>query len=67
MKTACEQNTELLTVAERYQLLVFYADALYEEQEYKRAEVRSLNLYCLHPMYKSVPRIDNIPRELEKQ
>eukprot|EP00057_Strongylocentrotus_purpuratus_P020879 XP_011675353.1 PREDICTED: anaphase-promoting complex subunit 7 [Strongylocentrotus purpuratus] len=38
VKTACEQNTELLTVAERYQLLVFYADALYEEQECKRAE-----------------------------
>ncbi|XP_041455761.1 anaphase-promoting complex subunit 7-like [Lytechinus variegatus] len=38
VKTASEQNTELLTAAERYQLLVYYADALYEEQEYKRAE-----------------------------
>ncbi|XP_072163719.1 anaphase-promoting complex subunit 7-like [Diadema setosum] len=38
VKTASEQNSDLLTVAERYQLLAFYADALYEEQEYKRAE-----------------------------
>lgn len=40
MKTASEQNPELLTPAEKYQLQVYYADALFEQQEYKKAEVR---------------------------
>ena len=39
VKTACEQNQELLTPAEKYQLQVYYADALFEQQEYKKAEV----------------------------
>ncbi|XP_071946347.1 anaphase-promoting complex subunit 7-like [Antedon mediterranea] len=36
--TASEQNTELLTPSEKYQVLVYYAGSLYEEEEYKRAE-----------------------------
>ncbi|XP_033646823.1 anaphase-promoting complex subunit 7-like [Asterias rubens] len=39
MKTASEQNSELLTGPEKYQLQVYYADALFEMQEYKNAEV----------------------------
>ena len=39
VKTACEQNPELLTPPEKYQLQVYYADALFEQQEYKKAEV----------------------------
>ncbi|XP_072022277.1 anaphase-promoting complex subunit 7-like [Amphiura filiformis] len=39
VKTACEQNPELLTPSEKYQLQVYYADALFEQQEYKKAEL----------------------------
>ncbi|XP_033099544.1 anaphase-promoting complex subunit 7-like [Anneissia japonica] len=36
--TASEQNPELLSPTEKYHVLVYYAGALYEEEEYKRSE-----------------------------
>lgn len=39
MKSVCSHNPDFLTPAENYQLNVYYADALYEQEEYRKAEV----------------------------
>lgn len=41
MKSVCSHNPDFLTPAENYQLNVYYADALYEQEEYRKAEVRN--------------------------
>ncbi|PIK53432.1 Anaphase-promoting complex subunit 7 [Apostichopus japonicus] len=38
MKSVCSHNPDFLTPAENYQLNVYYADALYEQEEYRKAE-----------------------------
>ncbi|XP_006818138.1 anaphase-promoting complex subunit 7-like, partial [Saccoglossus kowalevskii] len=36
--SASEHNQDLLTMAQKYQLQVWYGDALFEEEEYRKAE-----------------------------
>ncbi|KAJ8042906.1 Anaphase-promoting complex subunit 7 [Holothuria leucospilota] len=38
MKSVCSHNPDFLNPAEKYQLFVYYADALYDQEEYRKAE-----------------------------
>ena len=45
--TLSEHNPELLTVPVKYHILVLLADACYQDQNYKRSEVRYKMNICL--------------------